>query len=86
MLVASVSVDAQVADSLRGQARIRETLLAGQIRDMAELREELRESWARLEQQSGGLLRAQSEGETVDSHCMQHVGNHGFTRMARRTS
>ena len=67
MLVASVSVDAQVAESLREQARIRETLLAGQIREIAELHVELRESWARLEQQSGGLLRAQSEGETVDS-------------------
>ena len=66
-LVASVTVDAQVADSLREQARIREMLLAGQVRDMVELREDLRESWARLEQQSGGLLRAQSEGETVDS-------------------
>ncbi len=67
MLIASLSADAQVADSLREQAKIREMVLAGQIREMVEIREDLRELWTRLEQQSGGLLQAQSEGETVDS-------------------
>lgn len=57
----------QVAESLREQARIRETLLARQIIDLGETREELRGIWARLEQQTGGLLLAQREGETVDS-------------------
>ena len=58
---------AQVADSLRQQAKIRETILIGQVEDLAENREQLREAWARLEQQTGGLLDAQREGETVDS-------------------
>jgi hypothetical protein len=66
-LVASLSAHAQVADSLREQAKVREMVLAGQVREMVEIREELREVWTRLEQQSGGLLQAQSEGETVDS-------------------
>jgi hypothetical protein len=66
-LSASLSANAQVADSLREQAKIREMVLAGQIREMVEIREDLRELWTRLEQQSGGLLQAQSEGETVDS-------------------
>ena len=66
-LAASLPAYAQVADSLREQAKIREMVLAGQIREMVDIREELREVWTRLEQQSGGLLQAQSEGETVDS-------------------
>ena len=66
-LAASLSAHAQVADSLREQAKIREMVLAGQIREMVDIRKELREVWTRLEQQSGGLLQAQSEGETVDS-------------------
>ena len=57
----------QVAESLRGQIKIREGLLAGQVNSLAEVREELREVWVRLELQSGNLLRAQGEGETVDS-------------------
>jgi len=57
----------QVAESLREQARIRETLLTRQITDLGEMREELRGIWTRLEQQTGGLLLAQREGETVDS-------------------
>ena len=66
-LAVSLSAHAQVADSLREQAKVREMVLAGQIREMVEIREDLRELWTRLEQQSGGLLQAQSEGETVDS-------------------
>jgi len=66
-LATSLSAHAQVADSLREQAKIREMVLAGQVREMVEIREELREVWTRLEQQSGGLLQAQREGETVDS-------------------
>ncbi len=66
-LAVSLSGHAQVADSLREQAKIREMVLAGQVREMVEIREELREVWTRLEQQSGGLLQAQREGETVDS-------------------
>ena len=58
---------AQVADSLREQAKIRETVLTAQVLEMIEMREELRELWMRLEQQSGGLLQAQGEGETVES-------------------
>jgi putative component of toxin-antitoxin plasmid stabilization module len=58
---------AQVADSLRQQAKIRETILVGQVEDLAENRVELREAWTRLEQQTSGLMEAQREGETVDS-------------------
>jgi len=58
---------AQVADGLRQQAKIRETILVGQVEDLAENREQLREAWTRLEQQTGGLMLAQREGETVDS-------------------
>lgn len=58
---------AQVADSLRQQAKIRETILVGQIEDLAENHVKLREAWTRLEQQTRGLMEAQREGETVDS-------------------
>jgi hypothetical protein len=58
---------AQVADSLLEQLKIRETILAGQIEDMVEARADLIEAWTRLDQQTGGLMQAQQEGETVDS-------------------
>jgi hypothetical protein len=58
---------AQVAESLRKEINIRESLLATQLRELAETREDLREVWTRLEQQTGGLLQAQRDGESVDS-------------------
>jgi hypothetical protein len=58
---------AQVLEGLREQARIRETLLAQQVGDLGEQREELRAIWVRLEQQTGALLLAQQQGETVES-------------------
>lgn len=61
------TVDAQVVDSLREQIRIREIVLEGQLDDLAEARQQLRELWLQLEQQTGNLMRAQREGETVDS-------------------
>lgn len=64
---AASTVDAQVADSLREQIRIREIVLEGQLDDLAEARQQLRELWLQLEQQTGNLMRAQREGETVDS-------------------
>ena len=57
----------QVAESLREQAKVREGLLAKQLQDLGEMREELREIWTRLEQLTGGMLRAQQEGESVES-------------------
>lgn len=58
---------AQVVEGLREQARIRETLLAQQMVDLGEQREELRVIWTRLEQQTGAMLLAQQQGETVES-------------------
>ena len=66
-LIQPGSAVGQVAESLREQARVRESLLAKQIQDLGEMREELREIWTRLEQQTGGMLRAQQEGESVES-------------------
>lgn len=66
-IVTPPSGEAQVADSLREQIRIREIVLEGQLEDIAEARQQLRELWSQLELQSGNLLRAQREGETVDS-------------------
>lgn len=57
----------QVAESLREQAKVRESLLANQLQDLGDMREELREIWTRLEQQTGGMLRAQQKGESVES-------------------
>jgi len=57
----------QVAESLREQAKVRQGLLATQLQDLGDKREELREIWTRLEQQTGGMLRAQQEGESVES-------------------
>jgi len=57
----------QVAESLREQAKVREGLLARQLQDLGDMREELREIWTRLEQLTGGMLRAQQEGESVES-------------------
>jgi len=67
VLAISTLAGAQVADGLREQAKIRETILVGQIEDLAENRKVLREVWTRLEQQTGTLMQAQQEGETVDS-------------------
>jgi hypothetical protein len=67
ILVLPVVVEAQVADSLREQIKIRETVLAGQLDDLAEAQQELQALWSRFDQQVGALVRAQSEGETVDS-------------------
>jgi hypothetical protein len=67
VLVNPATVGGQVAESLREQMRIRENLLAGQVQDLADERERQREVWARIELQSANLLRAQNEGETVDS-------------------
>jgi hypothetical protein len=58
---------AQVVEGLREQARIRETLLAQQMGDLGEQREELRVIWTRLEQQTGAMLLAQQQGESVES-------------------
>ena len=58
--------DGQVADGLREQIKIRETVLAGQTEDMATSRATMTELWALLEQQSGALMRAMREGESVD--------------------
>jgi hypothetical protein len=60
-------VRAQVVDSLREQIRIHESLLEAQVTDLGEAREELRAAWARLEQQTGNLLLAQQQGESVES-------------------
>ncbi len=57
---------AQVADALREQITVRETVLTGQMEDLATSREILRELWSLLEEQSGALMRAAREGETVD--------------------
>jgi hypothetical protein len=57
----------QVADSLREQIRVREAILEGQLEDINQARQQLRELWTQLEQQTGNLMRAQREGETVDS-------------------
>lgn len=59
--------DAQVVETLREQVRIHEALLETQVSDLAEVREELRAIWARLEQQTGSLLLAQQQGESVES-------------------
>jgi hypothetical protein len=66
-IVTPSSGEAQVADSLREQIRIREIVLEGQLEDIAEARQQLRELWSQLELQSGNLMRAQREGETVES-------------------
>lgn len=66
-IVTAPSGEAQVADSLREQIRIREMVLEGQLEDIAEARQQLRELWSQLELQSGNLMRAQREGETVES-------------------
>ena len=57
----------QVAESLREQAKVRESLLARQLQDLGDMREKLREIWTRLEQQTGGMLRAQQGGESVEN-------------------
>ncbi len=67
VLACPAMVGSQVAESLRQQAKIRENILVGQVEDLAENREQLREAWTRLEQQTGLLMDAQREGETVDS-------------------
>lgn len=66
-LVAPSLGEGQVADSLREQIKIRENVLDGQIDDLAQTRDQLRELWSQLELQTGNLMRAQREGETVDS-------------------
>jgi hypothetical protein len=58
---------AQVVESLREQIKVREALLQGQLDDVQQARQQLQELWTRLDQQLAAMLRAQREGETVDS-------------------
>jgi len=74
VLAVPTLASAQVADSLLEQVKIREIILAGQIEDMVEVRADLTEAWARLEQQSGSLMQAQREGESVDSLRLRDEG------------
>ena len=74
VLAVPALASAQVADSLLEQVKIREIILAGQIEDMVEVRADLTEAWARLEQQSGSLMQAQREGESVDSLRLRDEG------------
>ena len=67
VLACPAAAGAQVTDSLRQQAKIRETILVGQVEDLADNHVKLREAWTRLEQQTRALMEAQREGETVDS-------------------
>ncbi len=60
-------VGGQVGASLREQVTIRESLLDTQLGDLVETREELRAIWSRFEQQTGNLLDAQRQGESVES-------------------
>ncbi|MEJ2582085.1 MAG: hypothetical protein P8127_10705, partial [Acidobacteriota bacterium] len=60
-------VAGQVGASLRQQVTIRESLLDNQLGDLVETREELRVIWSRFEQQTGYLLDAQRQGESVES-------------------
>ncbi|MEJ2188123.1 MAG: hypothetical protein P8Y93_01680 [Acidobacteriota bacterium] len=62
-----VAAVGQVAEGLREQVRVREGLLADQVTGLSEVREELREVWGRYDLQAQNLLRAQAEGESVDS-------------------
>ena len=66
-MVAPSLGEGQVADSLREQIRVRELVLEGQLEDLNQARQQLRELWSHLEQQTGNMMRAQREGETVDS-------------------
>ncbi len=61
------SATGQVIEGLREEIKVREDLLAKQVRDLAEMREEFLETWSRLDQLTGGLLQAQRDGESVES-------------------
>jgi hypothetical protein len=67
LLAVTATVEGQVVESLREQMRIRENILDGQMQDLVAAHQEVREAWTRLEQQTGNLVRAQGQGETVDS-------------------
>lgn len=62
-----VAAVGQVAEGLREQVRVREGVLADQVTGLSEAREELREVWGRYDLQAQNLLRAQAEGESIDS-------------------
>jgi hypothetical protein len=62
-----VAAVGQVAEGLREQVRVREGVLADQVTGLSDAREELREVWGRYDLQAQNLLRAQAEGESVDS-------------------
>ncbi len=66
-LLQPIVANSQVVESLRGQAKIREGILAGQMQELVEVRENLTEIWSRLDMQSSNLLRAQQQGETAES-------------------
>lgn len=62
-----VAAVGQVAEGLREQVRVREGILVDQVTGLTDVREELREVWGRYDLQAQNLLRAQAEGESVDS-------------------
>ncbi|MFV2071881.1 MAG: hypothetical protein ACC742_04415 [Thermoanaerobaculales bacterium] len=67
VLACSAVVFGQVSESLREQLKIRQVLLDGQMQDLAKARDQMRETWLRVEQGSVNLMRAQREGESIDS-------------------
>lgn len=58
--------EAQVADTLREQIKVRETVLTSQMEDLVTSREMLRELTSLLEEQTTAFMRAMREGETLD--------------------
>jgi len=67
VLVCSALAVAQVSESLREQLKIRQVLLDGQMQDLGRARDQMREAWLRVEQGSVNLMRAQRDGESIDS-------------------
>jgi hypothetical protein len=56
-----------VVDGLREQLRIQETLLERDLQEYEDHRAQLQEAWVRVERESADLLRAQRQGESLES-------------------
>ncbi len=71
LVVAGVAVPAQAAtpaaQSLRQELRVEEQVLQVTLGELAREEEAVRGAWVRVERQSADLLRAQEQGESLDS-------------------
>lgn len=66
-LVTVAAFGQSVSQHLRGQLKIQQTLLENEVAQLEENQARISEAWVRVEREMTDLLRAQKQGETLES-------------------